>query len=153
MINCCFNSRLIKCSSSIIDLNHLSIKKVNKQQCQLLCMSYGVLGIAYIIFAIILAFFTRCKRSTMQTQIASLHVARYLFFSGILVLILFFSKDRWQWPTKLLYDYSFCRNFSFSIVLLVLKKWLFLGPITPIGGVGLILSCGYWAYLLIKKSR
>ena len=50
-----------------------------------------------------------------------------------------------------LYDYSFCGNFSFSIVLLVLKKWLFLGPITPIGGVGLILSCGYWAYLLIKS--
>lgn len=120
-------------------------------------MSYGVLGIAYIIFAIILgAFFTHgVKDQLSQTQIASLHVAaRYLFFSGILVLILFFSKDRWQWPTKLPYMIIvFAGIFSFSIVLLVLKKWLFLGPITPIGGVGLILSCGYWAYLLIKKSR
>jgi len=86
-------------------------------------------------------------------ELHSISVAsRYLFYNSIPLLFLFFTKDKWQWPTYL----SICFIvssilFSGSIYLLVFAKINQLAFLTPIGGIGTMISWGLWAFNVKRK--
>ena len=88
-------------------------------------------------------------------ELQSISVAsRYLFYNSVPLLFLFFTKDKWQWPTYL----SICFIvssilFSGSIYLLVFTKIKSLAFFTPIGGIGIMISWGLWAFEVKRKVQ
>ena len=86
-------------------------------------------------------------------ELHSISVAsRYLFYNSVPLLLLFFTKDKWQWPTYL----SICFIvssilFSGSIYLLVFAKIKPLALLTPIGGIGIMTSWVLWALEVKRK--
>ncbi len=107
---------------------------------------FGMLAVLFGAFAA-----HALKKLLNNNQLKSFEVGvRYQMYHAIVLLVLGFNS---QYTTQLMY---WCLTigtilFSFSIYGLVLtaalnKKWRFLGPITPIGG--LLLVCGWLAICL-----
>ncbi len=85
---------------------------------------------------------------------------RYQMYAGLLLLImgivLPFQNPSSKWIAYMLLSGSIL--FSFSIYLLSLKEHLsfnmpFLGPITPLGGLLMIISLFCFAYILFTQNR
>ncbi|MGC6367383.1 MAG: DUF423 domain-containing protein [Candidatus Marinamargulisbacteria bacterium] len=120
-------------------------------------MNTGVFSVVYCAISIILgAYFQHgLDHGVTMEQKVSLSVAtRYLFYVGIIGLIIFFSKPQWEWSNKNLILILVSGGiFSFSIIGLVLFNLKFLGPLTPIGGIGIIIGLLIWARLIAKHGR
>ena len=89
-----------------------------------------------------------------QKELKTLDVAaKYLFYVSVPLLILHFSEANWHWP-KLLYNLFIisCLLFSGSLILLIFTKIRLFGFVTPIGGLLLISSWGYFLLLGYKNK-
>ena len=118
------------------------------------------MGALYGLLAVILGAFGAhaLKKSLADDQLKSFETGvKYQMYHGLLLLMLSFNLNLdtslEQYMIKCIIWGTFL--FSFSIYGLVLsasrgKKWKFLGPVTPIGG--LLLVAG-WGLLLFKLIR
>ncbi len=82
---------------------------------------------------------------------------RYQFYNALALLILILNGDKFSFSLKAVYNLILIGTicFSFSIYLLSVQELLgvslrFLGPITPIGGLLMIIA---WTFLFIKVLR
>lgn len=115
-----------------------------------------VFGALYGMLAVILGAFGAhvLKKKLNENQLKSFETGiKYQMYHAIVLLVIGFNIKH---PTIIL-GWSFIIGillFSFSIYLLILseankKKWRFLGPITPIGGLLLIIG---WIFLLLEMN-
>ncbi len=82
---------------------------------------------------------------------------RYQMYSGIALLVIGLNADRFGFNLRTFFNLNFTGLclFSVSIYLLALQDVFgvslrFLGPVTPVGGLLMIIS---WSYLLIKLVK
>ena len=82
---------------------------------------------------------------------------RYQMYSGIALLVLGLNADRFGFNLRTFFNLNFIGLclFSVSIYLLALQDVFgvslrFLGPVTPVGGLLMIIS---WSYLLVKLVK
>lgn len=82
---------------------------------------------------------------------------RYQMYSGIALLVIGLNADRFEFNLRTFFNLNFTGLclFSLSIYLLALQEVFglslrFLGPITPVGGLLMIVS---WSYLLVKLVK
>ena len=120
-------------------------------------VSGAVLGFLGVLFGAFGAHYLKGKMSPQQSQSFETGV-RYQLFHAILLVVLSFNLSfstglevaigrAFLWGTLL---------FSFSIYGLVLsevygRKWRFLGPATPLGGLLLLLGWGMLAYSFVAN--
>ncbi|QLG45092.1 DUF423 domain-containing protein [Costertonia aggregata] len=120
-----------------------------------------VIGALYGLLAVVFGAFGAhaLKRSFTDEQLKSFEVGvRYQMYHAILLLILSFNFNLDTSLEKYMV-YSFCIGtflFSFSIYGLCLSaskgnKLRFLGPITPLGGLFLVLGWGLLLYVFVKN--
>ncbi|MEK9726708.1 MAG: DUF423 domain-containing protein [Candidatus Margulisiibacteriota bacterium] len=119
-------------------------------------MSSIIFGILYAVLSIMSGAFIQ---HAMQDQLSvqSLNAlqtaAKYLFYNAVPLIILFFTNDKWQWPRLISLGFiSFGLIFSGSIFLLVFTSIRWVAYLTPIGGIGIILSWIFWLIIIIKKN-
>ncbi len=86
-------------------------------------------------------------------ELQSISVAsRYLFYNSIPLLILFFTNHQWKWPKYLPIGFILSSVlFSGSIFGLVFFKLKQIAFLTPIGGIGLMLTWLLWG-LFVKQN-
>lgn len=124
-----------------------------------------IIGIIFIITSIILGAFTAhaLKSKISSTSIGNLHTAtQYLMYNG-LGLISIYSLTAHNivisnpWPSRLIIIGTIA--FSGSIILLSLRSLVqiiptsILGPITPIGGILMILGWLILLYSVLKSNK
>ncbi|MBT8311424.1 MAG: DUF423 domain-containing protein [Eudoraea sp.] len=120
-----------------------------------------VLGALFGLLAVILGAFGAhaLKKKLTAEQLHSFETGvKYQFFHGILLLVLGFNLG---FTSSLERYIAYCfilgiLLFSFSIYGLVLsaatgRKWKFLGPVTPLGGIFLVLGWGLLLYSFIAN--
>ncbi len=99
------------------------------------------------------------KKSCSDDQLKSFETGvKYQMYHAIILLILAFNLNLTSSLEKyMIYCFSLGTFlFSFSIYALILsavkgKKWRFLGPITPIGGLLLLVAWALLGYYFIKE--
>lgn len=86
-------------------------------------------------------------------ELQSISVAsRYLFYNSIPLLFLFFTNHKWKWPKYLPIGFIVSAIlFSGSIYVLVFFKLKQVALLTPIGGIGIMLTWAIWA-IFIKRN-
>lgn len=120
-----------------------------------------VIGSLYGFFAVIFGAFGAhaLKKTLTEDQLKSFETGvKYQMYHGILLLILGFNFNL-EMPIQRYMVYCFALGtflFSFSIYGLVLGtskglKVRFLGPVTPIGGLLLVVGWGLLAYSFVKE--
>ena len=118
-----------------------------------------VLGALFGLLAVVLGAFGAhaLKKKLTVDQLHSFETGvKYQMYHGILLLVLGFNLG-FTSPLERYIAYSFVLGillFSFSIYGLVLsaakgRKWKFLGPVTPLGGLLLVLGWGLLLYSFI----
>ena len=119
-----------------------------------------LVGIILIILAIILGAFGAhgLKGKVSDVRIQSFEVGvRYQFYTAFGMLIVALLADRFSWKTNAFFYLNLIGVlfFSVSIYGLTLQEWVganwkFLGPITPIGGLLMIVA---WILILVEAIR
>jgi len=124
--------------------------------------SFVLFGILFVLLGIILGAFASHELESaglIQEKIDSFKVGvDYLFYSGFGMMILGGLRERFDFMMKLHFRMIFFGTiiFSGSIFILAISPLLnidinkFLGPITPIGGVMMIIG---WLTLFVKYLR
>lgn len=119
-----------------------------------------ITGICMILIAILLGAFGAhgLKEHISIDKIASFEVGvRYQMYHGLAFLILGLNADKLKFPLHSIFSWLLLGIllFSISIYFLAIQEMVnvsmkFLGPVTPLGGVLLIIG---WAIFLIKLIR
>ena len=119
-----------------------------------------LVGIILIILAIILGAFGAhgLKDKVSDVRIQSFEVGvRYQFYTAFGMLIVALLADRFSWKTNAFFYLNLIGVlfFSVSIYGLTLQEWVgsnwkFLGPITPIGGLLMIVA---WILIFVEAIR
>ena len=120
-----------------------------------------VIGALYGLLAVVFGAFGAhaLKKSFSEDQLKSFETgAKYQMYHAILLLVLSFNLNL---ETALERNMIYCLIigtflFSFSIYGLCLsaskgKKWKFLGPITPLGGLFLVVGWGLLLYSFVRN--
>lgn len=120
-----------------------------------------VLGALYGLLAVVFGAFGAhaLKKSFTEDQLKSFETGvKYQMYHGILLLVLGFNLG-FTTPLESYMAYCFILGvflFSFSIYGLCLsaskgKKWKWLGPVTPLGGLLLVIGWGLLGYSFISN--
>lgn len=110
-------------------------------------------------FAILSILMGAFAHHTLQSFLTSkeLHsitlASRYLFYNSIPLLVLFFTNHKWKWPKYLPVGFIVSTIlFSGSIYTLVFFKLKQIALLTPMGGIGLMLTWLLWARFIKRNG-
>ena len=114
-------------------------------------------GFLYAVLSIVFGAFIHhaLKDKLSVTDLTTLQTAsKYLYYNAIPLIILFFTQKNWKWPNKISVCFAiFGGLFSGSLILLVFTNIKWFAYLTPIGGLGLMLTWLMWLVVIYKKNK